>query len=126
LLSIGVDCDVSSIVDALRRLGDEIDQREDAVFKTGADRVAQTAIAIHPWQNRTGDLEASIEALPPIGSVMEGTLQGGVAMGEPYGVYLEANPQWAVLGAAYELIEPFLERDLQAALDAAVSAVGLR
>lgn len=126
LPSLDADFDVRELDRAFDALEHEIEDEMRAVFESNAKRTQQTAVAIHPWQNRTGQTEASIEALPPTGRVFAGTLQGGVVIGASHASYLEAQPQWAVLEASWQLIEPYFERDAQAALDRAALTVGLR
>lgn len=126
LPSLDGEFDVRALDHAFDMLEREIEDEMREVFVTGAQRTAQTVRAIHPWQNRTGILEGSIEALRPTGRVFAGTLQGGIAMGAPYASFLEAQPQWATLENAWGLIEPYFERDAQAGLDRAALAAGFR
>lgn len=84
----------------------------DAVAR-GAEVIAHAARADHPYQDRTGDLSASIEALPAVPTA-DGAV-GGVLAGEDYASFVEAKG-FAFLEPAARRSEARLEFELDRAL----------
>lgn len=81
----------------------------DAVLSAGAERVAEYAVAHHPWQNQTGETEASIHAEKS--GDHEWEVQAGGAM-----VYLEFGtihmPPFPTMQPAYDAVAPSIEDGL--------------
>jgi methylmalonyl-CoA mutase cobalamin-binding subunit len=71
------------------RMNEAIDDALQAAVERGADVIAYAAKADHPYQDRTGDLTGSIEALPAIRAA-EG-VRGGVLAGMDYAAYVDAR-----------------------------------
>jgi len=106
--------DAGRALDALE--GSVLDAIEDAVNRAG-DVVAHDARADHPYQDRTGDLTASIEALPAVRTA-DGA-RGGVLAGEDYASFVEARG-FAFLAPAAERSGGRVELELDRALEDAV------
>lgn len=83
-------------------VGDEL----AAALTRGAEAVAFTAKADHPYTDRTGNLTASIEALPAVGSLRDGTLAASVVAGMGYASFVE---QGTAHSAPYPYLEPALD-----------------
>jgi hypothetical protein len=92
LPAIVAEFDTRDMDRAFVELEREIEREMLDVFARHGQRIAGAAKANHEFQNRTNVLEASIDGLPPTGSVFAGTLQGGVAAIMPYASYLEGHP----------------------------------
>ncbi len=108
---------------ALAALDAELDRLLDAALEQISRRVADEARASHPFQNRTGDLEASIRPLDTHGSALDGTLTGGVVADEEYASYVE-DKGFAFLEPAWERVEGEAESLLDDALESAARAAG--
>ena len=93
----------------------EIAEELERVAEGHARRVAAEAQASHPYTDRTGDLTASIEALPAQGDALDGTLSASVVAGMDYAGYVEAAG-FAFLEPAAERTESALVADAEAAL----------
>ena len=111
--------------DAVRALRDAIDEHLRRAVVEIADNIAHTAQQTHPWQNRTGTLQAETQGDNVVwGDLWDGTLEGAVVARTNYASFLEDNPQWEWLGPAWEANEPFAEDDLERALGRACSEAG--
>jgi len=86
-----VECD--RVLDALARAA------EDGLDRA-AELTAAQARASHPYQNRSGDLQASTQAVPVAGFLYDDTLVSYAVASEPYAAYVEASHPF--LGPAYE------------------------
>ena len=81
----------------------------DAVLSAGAERVADYARANHPWENRTGETEASIEA----GQLADhefGVSSGGASLFLEFGTV--NMPPFPFLQPAYDAVYPSIEDGL--------------
>ena len=124
--AIVYELDTRSWRESSRALVDALDDElESCVLRVSVD-VAFTARAIHGFVNRTGTLEASIEALDPTGAFSRDTLQGGVAASAPYAEFVEQRPDLAFLGPAWAANEARAEQHLEDALERAVEKSGWR
>ena len=90
------------------------------------EMVAAEARISHPWINRTGDLEASIEGSEAAGSFFDDTLIASVDALMPYGSFLEDRDEFAYLGPAWDRKEPEAERLIDTSLSNAVHEAGWR
>jgi hypothetical protein len=122
---IGISFDVPSLERDIDRLRNTLDESMREGLAQVGEMVAASARAEHPYQNRTGDLEASTQAVPPIGAFLASTLTGGVVATEEYADFVNDRP-------GYEFLEPAFERSMtgadiivQSALDDAVARAGL-
>ncbi len=114
---------LSDLAAPLARLEAALEHQLDAALGLISARVADEAKASHPFQNRTGDLEASIRPLDTSGSALDGTLAGGVIAEEDYASFVEAAG-FAFLDPAYERVAPETDRLLEQALSEAARAAG--
>lgn len=126
-LTFDLDADAADL--GLRRLRDTVDDElEHAVYRAGV-RIEQYAKGHHPFQNRTGRLEASIQAIRPSGKASVGTLQGGVHVSMPYASFVEhgtsRNRPYPYLYPAAEALEEFYHRDVEDSLERAVRRAGM-
>ncbi len=82
----------------------------DAVLSAGMERVAQYARENHPWQNQTGQTEASIH-MEQEGPHEFACVAGGAM------IYLEWGtvnmPPFPTMAPAYDAVEPSIEQALQ-------------
>lgn len=134
LPALAGEFDVRAIDRAFDALERDVDEQLEHAFNETADRVVTMVKATHPWQNRTGQLEANTRKIAAVGKATSGTLEGGVIMATPYATYLEGHPlygpgigdgKWQSLNPAWATIRPSWERQCQIALDLAVEAAGL-
>lgn len=83
----------------------------DAVLSAGAENIAQYAIANHPWQNETGETEASIHS-EQTGDHEFSAVAGGAM------IYLEWGtihmPPFPTMQPAYDAVYPSIEAGLGA------------
>src|SRR5260221_14182005 len=82
----------------------------DAVLSAGMERVAEYARQNHPWQNQTGQTEASIH-MEQTGDHEFAAVAGGAM------IYLEWGtvnmPPFPTMAPAYDAVEPSIEQALQ-------------
>jgi len=109
----------------LSDLGEAVNEGTEAAVERHGDRVAGAARADHPYTDRTGDLTASLEGLPAMGSALDGTLQGGTVAGTEYASYVEEGTErsraYPYLEPAATLTEPAFEQDADAQLQASLA-----
>lgn len=109
----------------LERTLEDITRRMDAGAAKGMERaaklVADEARTHHAFQNRTGDLQASIAAAPVQGRARDGNLTGGVVATEDYAAYVEARVPF--LYPAWLAAQDQANAALAASLDAAFNGV---
>lgn len=86
-----------------------------------AENVAQYARGNHVFQNRTGTLEASIQAGSPAGTFSDGTLEIEVRADAPYAEHVVARTGDDFVANAADALQGVLERDLAAVVAAALS-----
>lgn len=103
----------------LAELAADVDAGADAGLTAASELVADEAKAHHAFENRSGDLEASIRALEPSGRLSDDTLRGGVIADEDYGEYVEAHvpflePAW---DAREQDAADAMEREIDRALN---------
>jgi hypothetical protein len=87
-------------------------------------RVAAAARGQHTYQNRTGLLERSTQALEAEGSLVAGMLVGGVLADTDYAGYVEARLPF--LAPAWARTERDADAILQASIEEAGAAAGWR
>lgn len=115
-----VELDARSLRADIRRLERALDDELEACVVTVAEDVAFTARALHGFVNRTGRLEASIEATPAIGRFTRDTLVATVTAAAPYAEFVERRADLAFLGPAWAANEPRASQHLEDALERAV------
>ena len=116
---------LAGVAEACAALGDRLARELAAAADVGAQVVAAQARAGHWFENRTGDAEASTQAIEHAGAWVAGTLTFGVEIGVEYGSYLDERAP--VLERAFRDVEDQLGRALDAGLgDAARSTPGWR
>ena len=91
------DLTVPMLSARLGQFRDEIMLEAIATAKAIGEMLVEYARANHPWQNRTGDTEASTEAID--GYDATGAFVT-ISVGTPYAIYLEENETWAWLWPA--------------------------
>jgi hypothetical protein len=110
---------------ATRRFEVELFRQLDAAVSLISRRVADDARAGHPYQNRSGDLEAATRPVDTYVSAHDGQVIGGVVADTDYAQYVNAMPGFQFLEPAYERIEPEADALLAQALEFAAQAAGL-
>lgn len=117
---------LSGIEEALQELESETLSALPGVVETWAQGAAQHARAEHPYTDRTGDLTASIQALPArrVGDRVE----GGVVAGMSYASYVDEGTDrsrpYPYMQPAAEATEPYVEEIAERGLRAATTAAG--
>lgn len=117
---------LSGIEEALQELEDETLAGLPGVVEQWAQGVAQYARAEHPYTDRTGNLTASIEALPAryVGEHVE----GGVVAGMDYASYVNEGTSRAraypYMDPAARATEPYVEEIAERGLRTATTAAG--
>jgi len=109
----------TGVAQALTGWEREVGEALGEVAEEHAARVAAEARASHPYTDRTGNLTASIEALPAQGSVRGGDLTASVVAGEDYASYVDRG-RFAFLVPAAERVERELADAAERALAEAV------
>lgn len=112
---------LTGVAQALTGWEREIGEALEEVVEDHAARVAAEARADHPYTDRTGNLTASIEALPAQGSVRGGDLRATVVAGEEYASYVDSGRFRYLLPAAERV-----EGELADAADRALAAATTR
>lgn len=113
-------------------LSDEVTTAVDVVGQDAALDAARNHNDDSPGRerycNRTGDLTASIEALAPMGDLVETGITGGVVAGMEYASYVEEGTDRArafpYLSPAQIATEPRLQDQGERALDRAAGTDG--
>ncbi len=102
----GSGMEVVVLMDALPALIARFPGAVDAVLSAGAERIAQYMIANHPWQNETGETEASIHS-EKTGEHEWATVGGGALP------YLEWGtihmPPFPTMQPAFDAVAPSVE-----------------
>jgi len=121
-MHIGISLKTHEVDEWAQRQLDALGEEIDAVVALISETIAEEARSNHPYQNRTGDLQASTQALEPTGSFYSDTLLGEVVALEDYATYVEDK--------GYQFLEPALEakssqidRMLNDAIERAVAMV---
>ncbi len=92
---------LNGLEEALQELEDETLSGLPAIVETWAQGAAQHARAEHPYTDRTGNLTASIEALPA--RAVGDRVEGGVVAGMDYASYVDEGTSRA---RPYPYMEP--------------------
>jgi len=117
---------LDGIEEALQALEDECAEALPGVVEQWAQGAARHARAEHPYTDRTGNLTASIEALPAryVGEHVE----GGVVAGMDYASYVDEGTTRAraypYMEPARVATEPYVEEIAERALRTATTAAG--
>lgn len=123
---IGFDLDFDPWARSLHALEDALDDELEKAVHEGAQDVAFTAKADHPYTDRTHRLTGSIRAYAPRGRFRRDTLQDEVIATAPYAARLERRPEYAFLEPALRRSEDRIEHYAHDALEAAVRRADLR
>jgi hypothetical protein len=113
---------VAEVFGALER---DVDRELFRAFEREGRRVAEEAKRVHPFQNRTGDLEDSIAPLAVSGRASENSLEGGVVALMDYASFVNDRPEFEFLELAFNLTRSEFEQDIDAALQYAARHSGL-
>lgn len=116
---------LKGVADDLRKVERGLDRELQRAFEREGRRVADEAKRVHPFQNRTGDLEESIQPLAVTGRASDNDLEGGVTALMPYASFVNDNPNFNFLELAYNLTLSEFEGDVEAALQYAAQSSGL-
>lgn len=116
---------LDGIEEALQELEDEVMEALPGIVTQWAQGAAQHARAEHPYTDRTGDLTASIEALPA--RTMGDRVEGGVVAGMDYASFVDEGTSRArpypymepAAAATQDYAEEVAERGLRTATTAA-------
>lgn len=101
--------DIDTLVDDIKA---EADANASEAFVEVSKRVAEAAAAAHPYQNRTGTLQARTVPGVTRGVLTGRSLETEVVGDTPYGEFLEErrSRQFAFLKPAFDRTLPDLER----------------
>ncbi len=124
MIPFRVTLDLDSALEASDRLRHALNDQMEEAMRLISEDVADEARRGHTFQNRTGDLEASIQAIEPGGTFMLGTLAGFVHAFEDYAEYVEEKPGFEFLEPAWERVEPHVDQILQLAIEQAAGLAG--
>jgi hypothetical protein len=91
LPAVTMSLDVDEIERRGHALFDALDDEMAHAIERAGEIIAEEARQNHAFTNRTGDLEASIRSIPPVGRFLDGTLRGGVVADMPYASYVEGS-----------------------------------
>lgn len=115
-----IEANMEGLNDLLRN----IDVLKDATVTAQAAGMAQVCVDVaeyaktnHPFQNRTGNLEASIQPLPV--TIEDGVVTGYVRAGMEYAPYVEFG---TATNAPYPYMEPAKEANKQNLIDTMAAA----
>lgn len=114
---IGLDEAIAELAAAF-----DVDLREGLL--RGAQAVADEAAASHPYENRTGALQAATQAGAVRGMASDGEVSAEVVGDTEYGGFVEGNPTFAFLAPAVEHSEGRIEEEIEAALERAAQHAG--
>jgi hypothetical protein len=134
LPNVTMSLDVDEIERRGHALFDALDDEMAHAIERAGEIIAEEARQNHAFTNRTGDLEASIRSIPPVGRFLDGTLRGGVVADMPYASYVEGSEIGAEASAsARPFLQPALEQkqselddEVQAAANRAAERAGFR
>jgi HK97 gp10 family phage protein len=106
---MGYGVEVVTVMDALPAVAARLPGAVDAVLSAGMERMAQYARANHPWQNRTGETEASIH-MEKTGDHEFAVVAGGASIFLEWGTV--NMPPFPFLQPAFDATEPSIEDGL--------------
>ena len=106
------------------RLGEAVEDQLTTAATMIALRAAAEARGDHPYQNRTGLLESSTQAVDAAGSALDGTLRSGVLADTDYAEVVNGRPEFEFLQPAFDRIEHDADRMLDDALTRAARQAG--
>lgn len=112
--------DLKGLDAEVRRILAACDKAAPKALARATELVTDEARAHHTFENRTGNLEASIESVPPTGVFSHGTLQGAAAAGMPYAEYVEARPGYAFMQPAADAVARQIDAEGQRIFDDAL------
>lgn len=117
---------LDGIEEALQELEDETLSALPGIVETWAQGAAQHARAEHPYTDRTGNLTASIEALPA--RTVGDRVEGGVVAGAIYASYVDEGTDrsrpYPFMEPAAQATEPYVDEIAERGLRAATTAAG--
>lgn len=122
MIPVHVSLDLDSVLVASDRLRHALNAQMHQAMAAISEDVAEEARQGHAFQNRTGDLEASIQPVDIFGTFSLGTLSGGVIALEDYAEYVDAKLPF--LEPAWQCVEPHADQIVQNAVDAAAGEAG--
>lgn len=125
MLGIRGSFNIPEVERRLDRLGDAMDQALSEAVRLAGNRIAESARQTHPYTNRTGNLQASTQAIEPSGSFRAGTLEGGVEATEFYAEFVDAMPDYEFLRPAYLYEREEVDQIFQQALEYAARVGGM-
>jgi hypothetical protein len=123
MLPIRVSLAASEVDAWLQRLDEALDAQVRVALELTCGAVAEEARASHPYQNRSGDLEAMTQPGGIAGSFYDDTLIGDVTAGMPYASYVEERG-FEFLMPAWERSAGQIDRILADSIQRAVSLIG--
>lgn len=123
-MSLYFRIDIDSLYDEINRFQDALDVEMDVAAFRGGEIAAQYAQQNHPYQNRTGDLEASTRALDATGQFSRGDLLGGVIADTDYAQYVDGRPEFQFLEPAVNRTHAYIEHEFEEAFERAARRAG--
>lgn len=123
-MSRDADVRVTGLDEALAELTAALDQELPQGMLRAAQAVADEAASNHPYENRSGDLQAATQAGAVTGRASDGEIVAEVVGDTPYGEYVEARAEFAFLAPAAERAEGRIEDEIDGALDRAAERAG--
>ena len=124
--ALEISLDLSAWSTSARELRTQLNTTLHEAVRRGAQMVAETARADHPYVDRTGNLTRSIRSYAPRGTFLNESLRAEVIATERYASYLERRQLYAFLAPALGRSEGRIEHDLHDALEAAVERAGMK
>ena len=106
---MGWDIGVEVIEDILPEVIARFPGAVDTVLNAGAERIAEYARTNHPWQNQTGETEASIHT-EQTGNHEVAVVAGGASIFLEWGTV--KMPPFPFLAPAFDAVEPSIEAGL--------------
>lgn len=114
---IRFEFDLASVEAEVRDLTAQLDRAAAEGMTAVGEAVASAARDQHPYQNRTGDLEASTRAEAPFGELSRGTLSVDVVADTDYAQYVDGRPGFEFLQPAFDRTSAEQDAAMQRALD---------
>lgn len=130
MFGVAAELDLQPFLDGVRTLRRELNDELERAVRTTSREVSREAKRSHSYQDRTGRLTRSIAPLPTMGRFLQDSLEGGVTATRRYASYVEEGTTRArayqYLGTAWLMQRDDSEQRVEDALEAALTASGLR
>lgn len=124
-LDVSFRFNIPAIKRETQRLSRALDRQLEHAMLLAGEKIAESARQTHPYQNRTGNLEASTQAIEPTGTFSEGTLEGGAHATMHYASYVDEMPDFAFMNPAYLFEREEVDEVFRHAIDQAIQVAGM-